>query len=396
MIAEPQSVSRENFDSSGLSTGYTVSSIITDIETNILRLVKGVFGGIGDVKVKDINRQEFLSATLAQSELLKNRSVELFQSQQANIFSNLNASISNGFNVGVSTTKRELTMNTSFDSGGLAFNIADLERGKDIINGANASILSAEAKSIDSAVSKLLAGIALIIGGAVPAEMSVAQAYDDFIVPTFTDGLTGKVTSDGKNLTVGTYSEGITRENSQQALLLGESVVAGEAGYYLVHISAHASSCPLCRPWEDTILVDDVYTDGKPDGQHKRLSAAIASGLFHYNCRHKKTIYIPGKFKHVTPANYDPEKSAVNYELEQIQRRMERNIRIEKRKFEMSLSVPAINQASAKIKQYQANIRSLERYAEENGYKMYRHNWKEQVSYVTPKPTRPYEIPGNN
>ena len=114
--------------------------------------------------------------------------------------------------------------------------------------------------------------------------------------------------------------------------------------------------------------------------------------MFHPNCRHLKRIYIPDKTVPNNPPNYDPKKVAVNYELEQIQRRLEREIRNKKRVLEMSLTDEKRAKAQASIRDKQAQLRGLVKFADKNGYKVYRQNWKEQIDFEK-QPTVPYKLP---
>ena len=121
-------------------------------------------------------------------------------------------------------------------------------------------------------------------------------------------------------------------------------------------------------------------------------SNARRAGLFHPNCRHLKRIYIPGRTVPNNPPNYDPKKVAVNYELEQIQRRLEREIRNKKRVLEMSLTDEERAKAEASIRDKQAQLRGLVKFADKNGFKVYRQNWKEQIDFEK-QPTVPYKLP---
>lgn len=120
-------------------------------------------------------------------------------------------------------------------------------------------------------------------------------------------------------------------------------------------------------------------------------SNARRAGLFHVSCRHLKRIYIPGKTTTNNPPNYDPKKVAVNYELEQIQRRLEREIRNKKRVLEMSLTDEERAKAEASIRDKQAQLRGLVKFADKNGFKVYRQNWKEQINFEK-QPSVPYKL----
>lgn len=385
-MIEIGTVTRDNFDDSGLSNGYVVGTQMSDIETEILRLIKGVFEGIPNRPMRDINKASLLTEILGKTAVVQSQAVKLFQNARDSLFASLNESIANGFTVGKNSAAQQVNRLPSDAV------ITDYERGRETVRLANGSLLKAEALAVTGAMAGISSAIALLTKGAIAdSQEKFRECYDRYVVPQFESGLPGKTTVDGKQISLVSYSEMVARESSQQALLLGESVTAQEWGYSLVMISAHYACCPLCEPWQNTVLVDDYFSDGKPDGVHQLLSTAINSGLFHPNCRHVKRIYIPGKTFPSNPPNYDPEKVAVNYELEQLQRRLEREIRNEKRKLTMSLTADETAKAQAKIKEKQAQLRGLVRFADDNGYKVYRQNWKEQIDFEK-TPTRPYGV----
>jgi hypothetical protein len=201
-------------------------------------------------------------------------------------------------------------------------------------------------------------------------------------VPELERGLVGKVTANGAHLELSSYVEGVTRETSQQALLMGESTVANAAGQHLVRISSHQSCCPKCQPYQGKILIDDVFADGKPDGVHELLSTAIANGLFHWNCRHKKTIWIPGKSaEQEQHKQYDEKKVEKNYELEQAQRALEREIRKQKNIASTSLDPSTASKAQARQAELQVSLNALIKEGKAKGYAVYRQPHKEAAGF---------------
>lgn len=378
-------VTRENFDNSGLSNGYDIGTRISDVETEILRLVKGVFEGIPDVPMRQLNPHDLQSRLLSQTAKVQSQAIALFQNVRDDVFGKLNQSIKNGFDVGKRSGASQTGEAVSETS------LEDIPQGKETIKRANGSLLKAMALAVTGAISGLTSGIAFMTTALRDAEIAFREAYDRFVVPQFEKGLPGKTAVNGQQISLVSYCETVARESSQQALLIGESVAAKEAGYNLVQISAHYACCPFCEPWQNAILIDDDAGEVEPDGVHKLLSEARRAGLFHVNCRHLKHIYIPGRTVPNNPPNYDPKKVAVNYELEQIQRRLEREIRNKKRVLEMSLTDEERAKAEASIRDKQAQLRGLVKFADKNGFKVYRQNWKEQIDFEK-QPTVPYKL----
>lgn len=66
-----------------------------------------------------------------------------------------------------------------------------------------------------------------------------------------------------------------------------------EHNNYLVQVTAHGDSCEKCKRWENKVLIDDLFSNGKPDGKHQLLSYAIKQGLFHNGCSHGMSTYFP-------------------------------------------------------------------------------------------------------
>ena len=100
------------------------------------------------------------------------------------------------------------------------------------------------------------------------------------------------------------------RTVNQRAYMAGEGEVRKQLGETLVIISHHATSCPLCQPFENKVLIDDVYSGGKADdGDYMLLSQAMAEGLFHPRCRHGLGTYYP-ELEDIV--HYDTEENRVN------------------------------------------------------------------------------------
>ena len=137
-------------------------------------------------------------------------------------------------------------------------------------------------------------------------------------------------------------------------------------------------------------MVDDYFADGKRDGVHELLSIAIAGGLFHWNCRHKKRAVTDG-YVPSNSSNYDRDKVAQNYAIEQEQPRLERRVRETKNRALGSLDVGKRTIAQEQAREYQAALNQLVREARNNGYQIYRQNWKEQADYET-ELTDPYNV----
>lgn len=178
----------------------------------------------------------------------------------------------------------------------------------------------------------------------------------------------------GNRVNVASYAEMCLRTSKKKADMVGEGRRAAEYGVTLCQVTQYSACSPTCLPWQGRVYVDDVYAGGQPDGKHPLLSEAIAGGLFHPNCRHGKQPYFEGVSQPLQPM--DESEAGKNYEAEQRQREIERNIRKFKRRAEGSLDRENQKQALAKMKQWQGEMR---RHLKENP-QLRRNYAREQIS----------------
>lgn len=114
--------------------------------------------------------------------------------------------------------------------------------------------------------------------GTVSLDKAIDMATEDFLDKGI-DAITYK---DGKKVNIASYAEMALRTANHRAYLMGEGKKRQEIGIPFVVVSAHATSCELCLPWQGLILIDDVYSGGKKeDGPYPLLSEAMEAGLLH-------------------------------------------------------------------------------------------------------------------
>lgn len=114
--------------------------------------------------------------------------------------------------------------------------------------------------------------------GTVSLEQAIDMATKDFLEK----GIDAITYSDGKKVNIASYAEMALRTANHRAYLMGEGKKRQEMGLYLVVVSAHATACELCLPWQGKILIDDVYGGGsKAVGNYPLLSEAMEEGLLH-------------------------------------------------------------------------------------------------------------------
>ncbi|WP_028560672.1 phage minor capsid protein [Paenibacillus pinihumi] len=188
--------------------------------------------------------------------------------------------------------------------------------------------------------------------GAASLNQAIDMATRDFLDRGF-DSITY---ANGRRVNVASYAEMALRTASQRAVFSGEGAKRDELGIRTVVISSHANCSKLCLPYQGKVFIDDVYSGGtSADGKYPLLSTAIANGLFHPNCRHNMTTFIPGASS--LPKPVDDEVAEANYQAEQRQRYMERQIRKYKRREAGSMDSDNEAAAKAKVKQWQNRLR---------------------------------------
>lgn len=188
--------------------------------------------------------------------------------------------------------------------------------------------------------------------GAKTLDQAIDMATKDFLDA----GIQCIEYKDGRRVNVTSYAEMALRTASQRAILMGEGQQRNKWGVHTVVVSAHANTCDLCLPWQRQILIDDVYSLGIPTGQYPLLSQAMEEGLFHPNCRHLISTFFPGITS--LPKPIDEETTRKNYEAEQKQRYIERQIRRWKRREVGSLDAENVNAASKRVNEWQNRLKA--------------------------------------
>ncbi|HET6356085.1 phage minor capsid protein [Streptomyces sp.] len=204
-----------------------------------------------------------------------------------------------------------------------------------------------------------------LLGGLTRRQAS-QRALDQFA----NRGITGFVDRAGRSWDMASYAEMAVRSVTARAVIEGHIDALAEIRVGLVIVSDAPLECPLCRPWEGEIL-----TLGAESGPHTiraehtiqpsglfeptrtvavhvagSLVEARAQGLFHPNCRHSLSAYLPGVTtrppQHATPGT--------TYEDTQRQREIERHIRRWKRVQAAAIDEAARRKAGAKVRAWQA------------------------------------------
>ena len=172
-------------------------------------------------------------------------------------------------------------------------------------------------------------------------------------------GITGFRDVAGRQWSLPSYAEMAARTSVSNAMLQGHTDRIRELGIDTVIVSDAPEDCKLCRPFEGKVLSLSGRTTGRlKDGKTvvASLAQAKSAGLYHPNCRHSHSVYLPGITKGPTKDTADPAGDA----LRQKQRAYERRVRELKRQdlIAQEFGGPAATQARAKLRAKQAEMKA--------------------------------------
>lgn len=180
-------------------------------------------------------------------------------------------------------------------------------------------------------------------------------------------GITGFRDTAGRNWSLPSYAEMAARTSVSNAMLQGHTDRIQELGVDTVIVSNAPENCDICAPFEGKVLSLSGRTTGRlKDGKTvvASLAQAKGKGLYHPNCRHSHSIYLPGITKGPATDAADPEGDA----MRQKQRAYERRVRELKRAdiVAQEFGGPGATQARAKLRAKQAEMKA---WIEENDRK---------------------------
>jgi hypothetical protein len=171
-------------------------------------------------------------------------------------------------------------------------------------------------------------------------------------------GVTGFRDVAGRNWNMASYAEMAARSSTANAMLQGHTDRIQELGIDTVIVSDAPEECKVCRPFEGKVLSLSGRTTGRlSDGKTvvASLAQAKSKGLFHNNCRHSHSIYLPGITK-----PYKDTADPQGDELRQQQRAYERRVRELKRADAIAAEFggPQAGQARAKLRAKQSEFKA--------------------------------------
>lgn len=211
--------------------------------------------------------------------------------------------------------------------------------------------------------------------GTLTRRQTAQRALDTFA----RGGITSFTDVAGRRWNMASYAEMAVRSSTARAAIDGHVDQLTALGEQLVIVSDAILECPLCRPWETEILAINGQSGPhslrlphaiQPTGLRNllrppetvvvhvagSLTEARARGLFHPNCRHSLSVYLPGVTERPPQP---PHPEGATYEDTQQQRYLERQVRAWKRRAAASMTDADRRAANAKVRAYQARIRQL-------------------------------------
>lgn len=253
----------------------------------------------------------------------------------------------------------------------------------DEMTAAQADVQKAALRYMDDVYRRtILRADAAFTTGGVTMQQAVDLAVRDFLE----QGITCIRYKNGRRVNIATYAEMALRTSNTRAMLLGEAQKRERMGIDTVLVSQYGACSETCLPWQGLVYIDDVWqpyhgehTPGGSYGISRNgrsyllLSVAVKAGLFHPNCRHILTTWIEGVSRRPKPM--DKAKVEATSKLEARQRRMELQIRKDKR-------LAAGTQDPVRAKEYKAALRrdqkALREFVDEHGDVLRRDRWRER------------------
>lgn len=190
-----------------------------------------------------------------------------------------------------------------------------------------------------------------------------AQAWRQLV----SRGVTGFTDKAGREWNLTSYVEMAVRTATQRAYNASHRDRLTLAGIHYFTISTTGRPCGLCAPWEGKVLADrgegevtEPHTTGEGTVTFRvaaTIEEAQAAGLWHPNCRHTLTAYLPGVT--ILKPNGWTAMDELNYRNTQTLRSLERAVRASKLQAAAALTPLDKARAMRDVRAGQAKIREF-------------------------------------
>lgn len=210
-----------------------------------------------------------------------------------------------------------------------------------------------------------------VVTGVSPMNQAVRQAVKKMVE----NGITGFVDHGGHHWSPEAYVTMDVRTTMGNTARAAVFERMDDYGDDLYQVSHHDGARPLCYPWQGKVISRiDAVRDVIDDQGNKvhvyaqsETSYGEPAGLFGINCGHYPIPFIPG-FSRIRPPDQNKEQNDKEYAESQEQRRLERQLRYERR----DLNVLKAQEASAdEIKAQRIRVKNardaIDQFCEETG-----------------------------
>ncbi|MCI1914640.1 MAG: phage minor capsid protein [Bifidobacteriaceae bacterium] len=154
---------------------------------------------------------------------------------------------------------------------------------------------------------------------------TVRQAMRTMYNELLAHGVTGFTDKGGRDWSLSSYVEMAVRTESARGLRDAHMQVMQAAGIHLFIVPTQSHPCPKCFAWQGKVL--SVEPDKRADAT---IEEATIGGLWHPNCEHHLSAYIPGHTKRPKPREWT-ERDEAQWKATQKQRSLEVKARKTKR-----------------------------------------------------------------
>lgn len=204
--------------------------------------------------------------------------------------------------------------------------------------------------------------IARAVSGTLTGTATRLQDAEQALAEFASRGVAAFTDTAGRQWSMASYTEMATRSATMQAAVQGHLDRLEDAGIPLIQVSDSSRECPRCRPWEGKILSRGPVSALMPDVTTGRMVAiqvdgtldqAVAAGLFHPNCTHSVSGYLPGASKAGQAT-----ANAEGYAEKVRQRELERHVRSWKRREVAALTPEGKRKAAGKVRVWQRELKA--------------------------------------
>lgn len=353
---------------------YRLANIFANLESQLIANQKAVFLSYPNSSLTNV--LDFQVNMRANQSMLEKINIKVVNDAYSQATNYINDIITKGYNKGIKSISNQLDMNIKNDEN---------KKAKVLKNNAD-SVISSMCRIALSSAMGAFSGIVSAVS-LYNQTQDLYQAIDQAQSQYLEKGIVGSIKTNGAQTNIETFSDIVESEFEHSATLTGEGYARDETGNYYIVVSSHFGCCEKCAKWENLILIDDVFANGKSDGKHRLLSEAIEQGLMHPNCRHRFRVPLKGEEKELKGDYHETwtkEQNKQQYQAEQKQRRYEREIRKYKRFEQGSLTQSEQIKAHQKVLEYQAKQREHIKASNKiDGVKLFRQYERERIGSET-------------